>query len=190
MDCPKVGVLHALLAMHCPLLPMRWPFFAMRRPICPIHPPFVAMRRPFAAVLHAFVAVLHAFAATRSEGKDGGHEESVGHPARHSVLCPVLTTPRQNRGRAVLSRPRRSEWVGSGSERATTRPARVGMRREKLETSHEERTMPTVKRRSRRPHPPSLQRFVLEELAPFTKEGTFSTDASQDFHLFYVGRDD
>jgi hypothetical protein len=28
----------------------------------------------------------------------------------------------------------------------------------------------------------------LEELAPFTKEGMFSTDASSDFHLFYVGR--
>ena len=37
---------------------------------------------------------------------------------------------------------------------------------------------------------PSLQRFSLEDLAPFTKEGAFSKDASQDFHLFYVGRDD
>jgi hypothetical protein len=38
--------------------------------------------------------------------------------------------------------------------------------------------------------PPSLQRFTLEELAPFTKEGVFASNASQDFHLFYVGRDD
>jgi hypothetical protein len=37
---------------------------------------------------------------------------------------------------------------------------------------------------------PSLQRFMLEELAPFTKEGIFSRGASRDFHLFYVGRDD
>ncbi len=37
---------------------------------------------------------------------------------------------------------------------------------------------------------PSLQRFTLEDLAPFTKEGTFSKGASRDFHLFYVGRDD
>jgi hypothetical protein len=44
-------------------------------------------------------------------------------------------------------------------------------------------------RRPRRPAP-SLQRFTLEELAPFTKEGTFASNASQDFHLFYVGRDD
>jgi hypothetical protein len=36
----------------------------------------------------------------------------------------------------------------------------------------------------------SLQRFTLEDLAPFTKEGTFAADASRDFHLFYVGRDD
>jgi hypothetical protein len=39
-------------------------------------------------------------------------------------------------------------------------------------------------------HAPSLQRFALEDLAPFTKEGAFSKDASRDFHLFYVGRDD
>ena len=39
-------------------------------------------------------------------------------------------------------------------------------------------------------HAPSLQRFTLEDLAPFTKEGTFSKSASRDFHLFYVGRDD
>jgi hypothetical protein len=38
--------------------------------------------------------------------------------------------------------------------------------------------------------PPNLQRFALEDLAPFTKEGTFSTNASRDFRLFYVGRDD
>jgi hypothetical protein len=38
-------------------------------------------------------------------------------------------------------------------------------------------------------HTPSLQRFALEDLAPFTKEGMFSTSASRDFHLFYVGRD-
>jgi hypothetical protein len=36
----------------------------------------------------------------------------------------------------------------------------------------------------------SLQRFTLEDLAPFTKEGIFASDASRDFHLFYVGRDD
>jgi len=39
-------------------------------------------------------------------------------------------------------------------------------------------------------HTPSLQRFALEDLAPFTKEGMFSKSASRDFHLFYVGRDD
>src|SRR5580704_17565662 len=37
---------------------------------------------------------------------------------------------------------------------------------------------------------PNLQRFALEDLAVFTKEGMFSKGASRDFHLFYVGRDD
>jgi hypothetical protein len=37
---------------------------------------------------------------------------------------------------------------------------------------------------------PSLQTFDLNELAQFTREGTFSSNASKDFHLFYVGRDD
>ena len=39
-------------------------------------------------------------------------------------------------------------------------------------------------------HTPSLQRFALEDLAPFTKEGMFAKGASREFHLFYVGRDD
>jgi hypothetical protein len=37
---------------------------------------------------------------------------------------------------------------------------------------------------------PSLQTFNLTELEQFTKEGTFSSNASKEFHLFYVGRDD
>ena len=37
---------------------------------------------------------------------------------------------------------------------------------------------------------PSLQTFDLTELAQFTREGTYASDASSDFHLFYVGRDD
>jgi hypothetical protein len=66
----------------------------------------------------------------------------------------------------------------------------LGMPSLHAETPNEERTMPTVKPRSPRRHSPSLQRFSLEELASFTKEGTFASDASRDFHLFYVGRDD
>ncbi len=36
----------------------------------------------------------------------------------------------------------------------------------------------------------NLQTFKLADLAPFTKEKVFSTNASGDVHLFYVGRDD
>jgi hypothetical protein len=36
----------------------------------------------------------------------------------------------------------------------------------------------------------TLQTFVISDLAGFTKEGTYSTNASKDVHLFYVGRDD
>ena len=36
----------------------------------------------------------------------------------------------------------------------------------------------------------NLQTFSLSELQPFTREKTYSSDASTDFHLFYVGRDD
>jgi hypothetical protein len=49
------------------------------------------------------------------------------------------------------------------------------------------RRMTTTKTRV---HSPSLQTFTLADLAPFTKEGAFSSNASLDFHLFYVGRDD
>jgi hypothetical protein len=36
----------------------------------------------------------------------------------------------------------------------------------------------------------NLQNFSLTELQQFTFEKTYSSNASQDFHLFYVGRDD
>jgi hypothetical protein len=36
----------------------------------------------------------------------------------------------------------------------------------------------------------SLQTFTLPDLAQFTKEAAYSTNASKDVHLFYVGRDD
>jgi len=36
----------------------------------------------------------------------------------------------------------------------------------------------------------SLQRFDLLDLQQYTQEKVYSTTASQDFHLFYVGRDD
>lgn len=37
--------------------------------------------------------------------------------------------------------------------------------------------------------PDSLQTFTLTDLEQFTKEGQYSSTASKDFHLFYVGRD-
>jgi hypothetical protein len=37
---------------------------------------------------------------------------------------------------------------------------------------------------------PSLQTFTLADLASYTKEGVYAPNASSDFHLFYVGRDD
>jgi uncharacterized protein (AIM24 family) len=36
----------------------------------------------------------------------------------------------------------------------------------------------------------NLQTFLLDDIKEFTKEGTYSTNASKDVHLFYVGRDD
>lgn len=35
----------------------------------------------------------------------------------------------------------------------------------------------------------SLQSFTIKDLEKFTKEGKYSPTASEDFHLFYVGRD-
>ena len=36
----------------------------------------------------------------------------------------------------------------------------------------------------------SLQTFTLPDLAQYTQEKNYATNASKDFHLFYVGRDD
>lgn len=38
--------------------------------------------------------------------------------------------------------------------------------------------------------PPSLQTFTLDDLAPFTREGTFDPRDSPDYRTLYVGRDD
>src|SRR5215475_13092287 len=36
----------------------------------------------------------------------------------------------------------------------------------------------------------SLQKFTLAELEQFTRERSYAANASPDFHLFFVGRDD
>ncbi len=36
----------------------------------------------------------------------------------------------------------------------------------------------------------NLQTFTLADLEQYTKEGVYASNASKDFHLFYVGRDD
>jgi hypothetical protein len=36
----------------------------------------------------------------------------------------------------------------------------------------------------------SLQTFSLTDLVVYTKERAYSTNASKDVHLFYIGRDD
>jgi hypothetical protein len=120
--------------------------------------------------------MLSPFAGMPCEGEDGIREESRDH---HALLW--VPDPLPGGG---------SECVGSSSERATTRPAYVGMLREPLETLNEESAMHTIQSRRSPKHAPSLQRFSLEELAPFTREGAFASNASRDFHLFYVGRDD
>lgn len=38
--------------------------------------------------------------------------------------------------------------------------------------------------------PANLQTFTVADLAPYTREGVYASNASLDFHLFYVGRDD
>jgi len=52
-----------------------------------------------------------------------------------------------------------------------------------------ERTKRLAERTVMSQKPASLQTFTLIELEQFTKEGQYSSTASTDFHLFYVGRD-
>jgi hypothetical protein len=96
------------------------PFVTMLHPPLPMLHPLVAMLHPFLPMRRPFVAVLYAFAATRCEREDALHEESHDHHALHGVPDPSLE--------------RRSECVGSSSERATTRPAYVGIPREPQKT--------------------------------------------------------
>jgi hypothetical protein len=52
------------------------------------------------------------------------------------------------------------------------------MPREPLETPNEDNAMRTMPSRRSPTHGPSLRRFGLEERAPFTREGTFASNAS------------
>jgi hypothetical protein len=54
----------------------------------------------------------------------------------------------------------------------------------------ERRSQYRRRRRTRSRSFASLQSFTLADLAPYTKEKAFAPDASDDHHLFYVGRDD
>ena len=89
--------------------------------------PFLGVLYPFLAMLHPFLGALYAFAATLCEGEGAIHEELREHHALHGMLDPF--------------RARRSECVGSSSERETTRSACVGMPRELLETRNEDHIM-------------------------------------------------
>jgi hypothetical protein len=46
-----------------------------------------------------------------------------------------------------------------------------------------------VRQLRERCHPQSLQAFQLSDLAQFTREKIYANNASSDFHLFFVGRD-
>jgi len=50
--------------------------------------------------------------------------------------------------------------------------------------------MATTTKKTATSPPETLQTFNLTDLQQFTFEGTYSANASKDFHLFYVGRDD
>ena len=104
------------------------------------------------------LGMLSLFEGTPYEGEKGIREESRGHRA-------VLPVPHPFR----KARCRREEPL---SQRQATLRALLGTPSMRFGMPNEERTMPTVKPGSPRPHPPSLQRFLLEELAPFAKEGS------------------
>jgi hypothetical protein len=143
------------LGLHCPLHPMRRPFLGMQCPLRPMRRPFLRMQCPLRPIQRPFLAMLHALAAALREREDALHEESHGHHALHRVPNPL--------------RGRERECVGSSSERATTRHARVGMPGEPLEIPNEGHAMPTTRSRRSRKHATSLQRFALVDLAPFTQ---------------------
>ncbi len=50
--------------------------------------------------------------------------------------------------------------------------------------------MAPTPRSASQPRAPTLQTFDLLDLQVYTREGSYSKNASKDFHLFYVGRDD
>jgi phosphatidylserine/phosphatidylglycerophosphate/cardiolipin synthase-like enzyme len=143
----------------------------------------VAMRSLLLAILSLFFAMHCEHRATRS----------------------VPLAMRRRRGRRIRKGCRVRRKLGSlHSERRVSAHAQRGRRCERVESPSENAATPSVvdeiitkeraMAKSKSPVPsdraPSLQRFSLEDLAPFTREGMFAKSASLDFHLFYVGRDD
>jgi hypothetical protein len=91
--------------------------------------------------------------------------------------------------------------VGTELPFAPRRPARPFLDAEKASVDKTRSTLANIRKLYKAPPAQSpsnvvgdptqnLQKFTLQDLAPFTKEATYSTDASKDVHLFYVGRDD
>jgi hypothetical protein len=112
--------------------------------------------------LYSKLGMLSRFAGTPCEGEDGIREESRDPRALLRVPAPFRK-----------ERCRREERP---SPRKATLRVHLETPSKGFESPNEERTMPTVKARGPRRHPPSLQRFSREEAAPFTKKGTFGAD--------------
>jgi hypothetical protein len=90
------------------------------------------------------LGMLHEFAGTPYEGEEGIYKESRGHRALHGVLFIVLTTSRENRGRAdlVWTTPRQSR--GRAVPFRRERNGKLGMPLMRFVTPNEERTMPAL----------------------------------------------
>jgi hypothetical protein len=123
-----------------------------------------ALREPRDALLEPRDALAIREDAVRRRGRDSRRVTRV---SRTSPRAPSIS---EGAARTRASPP---------TQREATLRAHLGTLSMGFETPNAKRTMPTVKRRSPRRHPSSLQRFSLEELASFTNEGTFGADATR-----------
>jgi hypothetical protein len=95
----------------------------------------------------------------------------------------------KNRNPTPVKHPKRSAPPKTQPVSNTTAPAPSTTTTTILSTTQPTHAAPTATNALGQPGA-TLQTFSIAELAQFTKEHTYSTLASKNFHLFYVGRDD
>lgn len=116
------------------------------------------------------------------------HYNVVIQPSRGPVQGAPLSPGRKDPGVCHCTALQAHPHPSQGALTPRVPPGKLSPR---AATSNERKNaMPPSKSNQSADPAQSLQKFTLGELEQFTRERSYATNASKDFHLFFVGRDD